>query len=422
MNCAGRRWNVPDPITLTDEFIYRIAPDGKSATMALDLVQRGAFSSPRISPEGTRLQALCQGSESRPYAVEIDLSDPERPRTGCNCFSHKHPCKHALGLLFLAARSPESFEGAAPRQDKVELQGTKVRQESAPKERPPTDVGEALLQAVIAEPEEEAPRLIYADWLDEQGQPEGVDRAAFIQVQIGLAHASEEAAVTRQLRKREQELWEAYKERWLTHLPPHLRKREPRFHRGFLEELSLPPASWAKHGAKLFGQNPIYRVRLYGRVDRNIIGDLVVIPDLTRIREVVLAECDIREPNSTLKVLFDTPFLSGLVRLDLSGSGVSTRELGALLESPVLGRLERLDLSRNRIGPGGAQALAGSPQASSLRRLVLAGNPIGDAGGKALASSVHLETVESLDLSDIELDAKVWAALRDRFGERVVLG
>jgi hypothetical protein len=222
------------------------------------------------------------------------------------------------------------------------------------------------------------------------------------------------------LRQREEELWDASKERWLNHLPPHLRRQEPRFHRGFLEELSLPPASWAKHGAKLFGQNPLFRVRLYGRVDRNVIGDLVVIPDLVRIREVVLAGCDIREPNSTLKVLFDTPFLSGVVRLDLSDSGISTRELGVLLESPVLGRLTGLDLARNRIGPGGVQALAGSPQASSLRRLVLTGNPIGDAGGKALAGSPHLKAIETLILLGVELDEKVEAALRERFGERVV--
>ncbi len=153
-------------------------------------------------------------------------------------------------------------------------------------------------------------------------------------------------------------------------------------------------------------------------VQRGAFSSARISPDGTRMQ----ALCQGSEPNSTLKVLFDTPFLSGLVRLDLSGSGISTRELAALLESPALGRLERLDLSRNRIGPGGAQALAASPQANSVRRLVLAGNPVGDAGGKALASSVYLETIESLDLSGVELDDKVWAVLRERFGERVVLG
>jgi uncharacterized protein (TIGR02996 family) len=41
----------------------------------------------------------------------------------------------------------------------------------------------ALLAAIRAAPDDDAPRLIYADWLDEHGQPE---RAEFIRVQIEL--------------------------------------------------------------------------------------------------------------------------------------------------------------------------------------------------------------------------------------------
>jgi hypothetical protein len=161
--------------------------------------------------------------------------------------------------------------------------------------------------------------------------------------------------------------------------------------------------------------------RLPGPVDRHVVGALVVIPDLARIRELSLAGCEVREPNSTLKILFDTPFLSGLVRLDLSGCGVSTRELGVLLESPLLGRLAELNLAWNKVGPGGAQALAASPRVSGLRQLSLAGNPIGDVGGKALAGSAHLAAIERFDLSGVELSEKVKGLLRERFGERVVV-
>lgn len=48
----------------------------------------------------------------------------------------------------------------------------------------PTD-GEALLRAICAAPAEDTPRLVYADWCDENGQPE---RAEFIRVQIALSH------------------------------------------------------------------------------------------------------------------------------------------------------------------------------------------------------------------------------------------
>lgn len=43
----------------------------------------------------------------------------------------------------------------------------------------------SFLAAIIADPDADAPRLTYADWLEERGDP----RAAFIRVQCELAHA-----------------------------------------------------------------------------------------------------------------------------------------------------------------------------------------------------------------------------------------
>ena len=56
----------------------------------------------------------------------------------------------------------------------------------------------ALLAAILAHPDEDTPRLMFADWLDEHGQPE---RAEFIRVQCELAQGE-----SHQLRKRESEL------------------------------------------------------------------------------------------------------------------------------------------------------------------------------------------------------------------------
>src|SRR5262249_10801808 len=44
--------------------------------------------------------------------------------------------------------------------------------------------GEAILQGVLDNPDDDTPRLVYADWLDDHGDP---DRAEFIRVQIELA-------------------------------------------------------------------------------------------------------------------------------------------------------------------------------------------------------------------------------------------
>lgn len=51
--------------------------------------------------------------------------------------------------------------------------------------------GDALLAAIRANPEEDTPRLVYADWLQEHGQEE---RAEFIRVQVEYARLHEHFA------------------------------------------------------------------------------------------------------------------------------------------------------------------------------------------------------------------------------------
>src|SRR5262249_31406571 len=57
--------------------------------------------------------------------------------------------------------------------------------ENSPQPRRPDNPQEAgFLQAIGEAPEDDVPGLIYADWLEEHGQPE---RAEFIRVQVELA-------------------------------------------------------------------------------------------------------------------------------------------------------------------------------------------------------------------------------------------
>ena len=94
---------------------------------------------------------------------------------------------------------------------------------------------DALLAAVIANPDEDTPRLAYADWCDENGRPE---RAEFIRVQIRLERERHSDQVPE----------------WLSHKYDLLRRfgaawsagisgegvREVVFRRGFVEELFQP--------------------------------------------------------------------------------------------------------------------------------------------------------------------------------------
>ena len=53
-----------------------------------------------------------------------------------------------------------------------------------------------LLQAILDEPEDDAPRLIYADWLEDNGE---ADRAEFIRLQIELARDSSDEGRRREI-------------------------------------------------------------------------------------------------------------------------------------------------------------------------------------------------------------------------------
>jgi uncharacterized protein (TIGR02996 family) len=71
--------------------------------------------------------------------------------------------------------------------------------------------GNALLAVIIANPDDDTPRLVYADWLQENGQPE---RTEFIRLQIErerLTPADPRFAV---ITRREQILYAHNKARW----------------------------------------------------------------------------------------------------------------------------------------------------------------------------------------------------------------
>ncbi len=69
----------------------------------------------------------------------------------------------------------------------------------------------ALLQRCRETPADDMPRLVLADWLDEQGES---DRATFVRVQIARSHPSADAVQQAELKALERGLLEAHAEEW----------------------------------------------------------------------------------------------------------------------------------------------------------------------------------------------------------------
>ena len=89
---------------LSEDQIIKLAPDaasvkaGKGLASVAKWVLRGA--------SDRALWGHCQGSGKNPYQTQVDL---QNIAFKCSCPSHKFPCKHSLGLLFLHASRPDLF-------------------------------------------------------------------------------------------------------------------------------------------------------------------------------------------------------------------------------------------------------------------------------------------------------------------------
>lgn len=94
-------------MNFTPEQVLKLAPDASSAKAGQGLAAPRHWQECGYNEQA--LWGLCQGSGKNPYQVRVAL--PELA-SSCTCPSRKFPCKHALGLLLLAAA--ESVATAEP--------------------------------------------------------------------------------------------------------------------------------------------------------------------------------------------------------------------------------------------------------------------------------------------------------------------
>jgi uncharacterized protein (TIGR02996 family) len=300
---------------------------------------------------------------------------------------------------------------------------------------------EALLAAVCEHPDDDTPRLVFADWLDEHGEP---DRAEFIRVQIELARGADGA----QSAAREQELLASHRDTW----SEPFRQFEVagsfrgfvfgvHFRRGFVWALSVNDEErrFVENAAALFRLAPIERVNLLHKSQHE---DLVRCPELLRVRELLIDRAGFE--TDELAALFRSKYLTNIARLDLIADDDNghfdldglellgrTKALPALRhldlsyncegwmfsdERPdwvrrltkghLIGQLETLRLRSTDVTDGGAQTIARCKRAKSLRHLDLSGNSIGEDGLRALAASRTLSALAILDLRDNRYDTE----------------
>jgi uncharacterized protein (TIGR02996 family) len=146
--------------------------------------------------------------------------------------------------------------------------------------------GQTLLKATCADPDNDLPRLVYADYLEENGQP---DRAAFIRLQIefvrkclgGTGFADD------LLRAELAVLWAAHGEEWRAELPQIQGVGwDLFFHRGFAERVVVETDTLLRDNAEaIFGYNPIHHLCI-----RRFEGapGVTLIPALKRLKSATI--------------------------------------------------------------------------------------------------------------------------------------
>jgi uncharacterized protein (TIGR02996 family) len=225
-----------------------------------------------------------------------------------------------------------------------------------------------FLRAIIAHPEDDLPRLVYADWLEERGDPRG----EFIRLQFALRDPDLDPRVRHQMTVREQELLTVHETEWLGELAP--LKALCTFRRGFPDELTIGAGPFLERAGRLVRGSTVRAVTLQK------VGDL--LPTLTR-----------------------SAALEGLTRLSFPDGVLADADIEHLAACRFLTTLTELDLVANRIGISGARRLAASPNFPNLRALTLDHNPIEDLGLDALAASPNFPALTSLAVRSCDLHA-----------------
>jgi uncharacterized protein (TIGR02996 family) len=294
------------------------------------------------------------------------------------------------------------------------------------------DDGYALLRAIEANPDEDTPRLAYADWLEESAASADRARAEFIRVQCELARTPP-GDRRGTLAGREFGLLIKYREEWQTAYPIRFAPRYA-YVRGFVFP-HVKAADFVKYDEKLAAVTPLHNLRLShtgravegiaasrilryvrnltmvsGGLPKRHLSALLASQHLVNVRVLDLAGCD---------SLAATDALPALRILLLSGNPIKDRGFLTLAGGPWFANLIGFHVSNCGVSDGALVRLAGLPGVSQLRSLDAPDRDRGDAAARAILDSAYLSRLERLWYPDRTLSDSVRDALHARFGPKL---
>lgn len=218
---------------------------------------------------------------------------------------------------------------------------------------------DALIQAVLDDPDSELPRQVYADERVLHNDPRG----EYILLELALAKPLS-IRKRAQLEAERDKLLEQHGKTWFG---------KARSVRGFIERAVGPLGSFPD---AIFDAQPIRKVEISGVEGKAGAGKLLEKPWLPRVKHLVIKGS---LGDAGFAALVGAPAAQQLEHLNLTGNGIKLPALGT-----NLARLENLSLTNNPLKDDGVAALAKWPHLAQLDTLYLSKTGLTDKGLRAL--------------------------------------
>jgi uncharacterized protein (TIGR02996 family) len=205
------------------------------------------------------------------------------------------------------------------------------------------DERRALMAAIVANPDEDTPRLAFADWLDEHGDKHDRLRAEFIRLECRLGIPGDDRKANEAAEARALALQEKHAAHWLGPLKAFV--KNPWFKRGLLGILYFTPGVFLKKETQQLLAEWLPRVGV------NVLGlsGLSKKPGLVAESPALglvpaFMWWDTQMDDDRLRVFAKSPHTGGLSVLVLEKLLCSDTGLKALARSPCFPALKRLRL------------------------------------------------------------------------------
>lgn len=237
--------------------------------------------------------------------------------------------------------------------------------------------------------ENDEPRLVYADWLEENGDPRG----EFIRIQCQYSSLPPGSPERMELKKKSNALLREHGDNWFSRMA-----KAPfsgaKFHRGFVSEVQTTAKRLMEKGDKIFEFAPLINfVRITKAWD--CLVELGECEHLQKLTAVGFAEKRHFHEESW-KQLLDSPNLINLTEIHLQNRGIG---LINLFESSLLRQLRFINFRLGGLSEPLLRAFVSVNPLSNLRKVSIAGNKLFSEAANQLANSTSFPALEDLDLS-----------------------